>query len=139
MRKGGPRALPPATRCALWRSSRPSSGLTTEAAPGSTGRWIAPLPRPPRASWASTRARWSGEHASDEPGVTDPGWVYGAPQRSSRREERTMDVVAMTSELISFNSTSQRSNLEITDYLERALRALEFEVERLEYRDDHGD
>ncbi len=48
-----------------------------------------------------------------------------------------MDVVAMTSELISFNSSSQRSNLEITDYLERSLRALEFEVERLEYRDDH--
>jgi acetylornithine deacetylase len=49
-----------------------------------------------------------------------------------------MDVAQLASDLIAINSVSQRSNLEITEYLERALQALEFAVERLEYRDANG-
>ena len=49
-----------------------------------------------------------------------------------------LDVVELTKDLIAIPSVSQDTNLEISDYLDRLLSQAGFEVERLEYLDDHG-
>jgi acetylornithine deacetylase len=41
-------------------------------------------------------------------------------------------------ELVAFDSVSSRSNADVSDYVERALKALGFQVERLEYLDAAG-
>ena len=46
-----------------------------------------------------------------------------------------MDVIELTKDLISYNSTSAISNIEIADFLTERLTALNFETERIEYKD----
>jgi acetylornithine deacetylase len=50
-----------------------------------------------------------------------------------------MDVVQLTRDLVAFDSASRRSNREISDFLEQQLRAVGFEVERLQYVDEEGE
>ena len=49
-----------------------------------------------------------------------------------------MDAVQHLSELIRFDSVSSKSNVPITDHVERVLKQLGFETERLEYDDKSG-
>ncbi|HVV99157.1 MAG TPA: M20 family metallopeptidase [Planctomycetaceae bacterium] len=49
-----------------------------------------------------------------------------------------MDALDYARELVSFDSTSRLSNLDVSDAVERFLRRLGFEVERIEYDDPHG-
>src|SRR5690606_35543394 len=41
-------------------------------------------------------------------------------------------------ELVAFDSVSAKSNVQVTDHIEAALRKLGFEIERLEYDDSNG-
>ena len=49
-----------------------------------------------------------------------------------------MDALNYTKELVAFESTSNLSNLAVSDYVEAALKSLGFEIERLEYDDAKG-
>ncbi len=49
-----------------------------------------------------------------------------------------MNAVDLTRDLVAFNSVSVRSNVEVTDYVEQALRKIGCEIERLEYNDERG-
>ncbi|MCA9017412.1 MAG: M20 family metallopeptidase [Planctomycetaceae bacterium] len=49
-----------------------------------------------------------------------------------------MDALNYTKELVAFESTSNLSNLAVSDYVEAALKSLGFEIERLEYNDAKG-
>ncbi|MFQ6042728.1 MAG: M20 family metallopeptidase [Candidatus Poribacteria bacterium] len=49
-----------------------------------------------------------------------------------------MDVIELTKDLISYNSTSAISNIEIADFLTEQLTALHFEIERIEYEDENN-
>jgi len=49
-----------------------------------------------------------------------------------------MDSLTYAEKLVSFESTSNLSNAEVADYIEKALSELDFETERLEYTDGNG-
>ncbi len=49
-----------------------------------------------------------------------------------------MNALDYTRELVSFGSISSMSNVEVCDYLERTLKKLEFETERIDYTDAAG-
>src|SRR5262245_46610707 len=49
-----------------------------------------------------------------------------------------MDALKLAQELVAFESTSSLSNVAVSDYVERTLRQLGFETERIEYDDDAG-
>jgi acetylornithine deacetylase len=49
-----------------------------------------------------------------------------------------MDALDYTRDLVAFGSVSSVSNVDICDHLERTLKGLEFETERIDYVDDAG-
>lgn len=49
-----------------------------------------------------------------------------------------MQALDYTKEMVAFDSTSRVSNVDVSDYVEHALRKLEFDIERIEYDDDNG-
>ncbi|MCA9019691.1 MAG: M20 family metallopeptidase [Planctomycetaceae bacterium] len=49
-----------------------------------------------------------------------------------------MDALNYTKELVEFESTSCYSHVEVTNYVEAALKELGFEIERIEYKDAKG-
>ena len=49
-----------------------------------------------------------------------------------------MGVIELTKDLISYNSTSAISNVEIADFLTEKLTALDFEIEKIEYNDENS-
>src|SRR5580704_6333626 len=49
-----------------------------------------------------------------------------------------MNALDYTSDLVAFGSISSRSNADVSDYVEKALKRLEFETERIEYSDAAG-
>lgn len=49
-----------------------------------------------------------------------------------------MNALEYTSDLVAFGSISSRSNADVSDYVERVLKRLEFETERIEYTDAAG-
>jgi acetylornithine deacetylase len=49
-----------------------------------------------------------------------------------------LDVVQLTKDIVAINSVSQRSNAEVSDFLEETLKRCAFEVERLEFVDEDG-
>jgi len=49
-----------------------------------------------------------------------------------------MNSLAYAQQLIQLDSTCQRSNLEVSDYVEQVLQSLGCETERLDYRDENG-
>ncbi len=49
-----------------------------------------------------------------------------------------MDALEYARELVRHASPSRVSNADISDYVERALQAIDFETERIEYRDEQG-
>ena len=50
--------------------------------------------------------------------------------------ERTLQIAQ---QLIAFDSVSSRSNIPISDWIEAFLREQGFAIERLSYRDQHGE
>jgi acetylornithine deacetylase len=53
-------------------------------------------------------------------------------------EYRGMNALNFAQDLIAFDSVSRQSNIAISDYVAEQLKRLQFEVERLEYVDEHG-
>ncbi len=49
-----------------------------------------------------------------------------------------MNALDYTSDLVAFGSISSRSNADVSDYVEKVLKRLEFETERIEYTDAAG-
>jgi acetylornithine deacetylase len=49
-----------------------------------------------------------------------------------------MNALEYTSDLVAFGSISSRSNADVSDYVEKVLKRLEFETERIEYTDAAG-
>lgn len=49
-----------------------------------------------------------------------------------------MKALEFAQQLVAFDSVSRKSNLDVSDFVANELKRLEFEVERLEYMDDHG-
>src|SRR3990172_4346531 len=49
-----------------------------------------------------------------------------------------MQALDYTRELVSRRSPSRLSNAEVSDYVERTLRSLDFETERIDYHDENG-
>jgi len=49
-----------------------------------------------------------------------------------------MKALEFAQQLIAFDSVSRKSNLDVSDFVASELKRFEFEVERLEYTDDHG-
>lgn len=49
-----------------------------------------------------------------------------------------MQALDLARELISFDSVSRKTNVPVTEFVERTLRTLGFETERIDYVDDHG-
>ena len=49
-----------------------------------------------------------------------------------------MDAASYLNDLVAFPSVSRDSNAAVSDYVSNALRELQFDVERLEYRDSNG-
>ena len=49
-----------------------------------------------------------------------------------------LDAVQLARDMVAINSVSQRSNAEVSDFLEETLKRCAFEVERLEFVDEDG-
>ena len=49
-----------------------------------------------------------------------------------------IDVLALTAELVKYESISRATNVPVTRHLAKVLRALRFKVEMLPYADDAG-
>lgn len=49
-----------------------------------------------------------------------------------------MKALDFAQQLVAFDSVSRKSNLEVSDYVSNELQRLQFDVERLEYTDEHG-
>ena len=49
-----------------------------------------------------------------------------------------MDALQYAKDIVGFDTTSDLSNLALTDYIEDRLRKMDFHTERLEYSDENG-
>src|SRR5579859_2001245 len=55
-----------------------------------------------------------------------------------RRLHPPMNALEYASDLVAFPSISSRSNADVSDYVEKVLKRLEFDTERIEYTDAAG-